>query len=360
MTTAFYVREISPDKAGYIEYGGQSGYTLPLVYGEYQLSCNIAAWKGSPYVKVEVFDPTNTVVASTIVKANGCVNGTKSTAIKGSTRVNLSFYSMIKGNYKLRFTPVADAKGNGGNWEEALVGNVGLYFKGNPLAFQNANTVPEGWNILDAGQKVAAGSAVSGPRIFQFSQGGYLPTGLYIRQSDASKTAYAEVGTTSGYGLSLKKGNYNLSYYAIGWAGNPYVKCEVFDESNNCLGSQIIRCNNNVGKSLSVNTYGASYGVVNFYANHTGYYHFRWTPVADAYGNSGTWLEVVFGHIKIQQGSASAKSMVIGINDGTTTAINNAVESGEKQDVWFNLQGQRVAKPSRGIYIHNGKKVICR
>ncbi|MDD5822312.1 MAG: glycosyl hydrolase family 5, partial [Prevotella sp.] len=210
------------------------------------------------------------------------------------------------------------------------------------------------------GQKVAAGSAASGPRIFQFSQGGYLPTGLYIRQSDASKTAYAEVGTTSGYGLSLKKGNYNLSYYAIGWAGNPYVKCEVFDENNNCLGSQIIRCNNNVGKSLNTNTYGASYGVVNFYANHTGYYHFRWTPVADAYGNSGTWLEVVFGHIKIQQGSASAKSMTVGFNDGTTTAIDNAVESGEKQDVWFNLQGQRVAKPSRGIYIHNGKKVICR
>ena len=46
MTTAFYVREISSDRAGYIEYGGQSGYTLPLVYGEYQLSCNIAAWKG--------------------------------------------------------------------------------------------------------------------------------------------------------------------------------------------------------------------------------------------------------------------------------------------------------------------------
>ena len=138
------------------------------------------------------------------------------------------------------------------------------------------------------------------------------------------------------------------------------MKCEVFDENNNCLGSQIIRCNNNVGKSLNTNTYGASYGVVNFYANHTGYYHFCWTPVADAYGNSGTWLEVVFGHIKIQQGSASAKSMAVGFNDGTTTAIDNAVESGEKQDVWFNLQGQRVAKPSRGIYIHNGKKVICR
>ena len=86
--------------------------------------CHWSTVSISSVAKVEVFDPTNTVVASTIVKANGCVNGTKSTAIKGSTRVNLSFYSMIRGNYKLRFTPVADAKGNGGNWEEALVGNA--------------------------------------------------------------------------------------------------------------------------------------------------------------------------------------------------------------------------------------------
>ena len=41
---------------------------------------------------------------------------------------------MIKGNYRVRFTPVADAKGTGGAWVEALVGNVALYFKGNPLA----------------------------------------------------------------------------------------------------------------------------------------------------------------------------------------------------------------------------------
>ena len=360
MAAAFYVRQISANKAGYIEYGGKNGYTLPLVYGEYQLNCQVAAWKGSPYLKVEVFDPSNAVIASTIVKSGGCVNGTRNATISGSTQVALSFYSMTKGNYKLRFTPVADAQGNGGYWQEALVGNVGLYYKGNPLVFKNANTVPEGWNILDAGQKVSAGTAVSGPRIFKFGQSGYLPTGLYVRQSDASKPGYAEVGTTDGYGISLKQGTYNLSYYAIGWAGTPYIKCEVFDESNHCLGSQTIQCANNVGKNLNTSTYGVSYGAVNFYASHTGYYHFRWTPVADANGNSGTWLEVVFGHIKIQQGSASAKSMAIGVNDGTTTGIDTAVESKGKPDVWYNLQGQRVSQPARGIYIHNGKKVVVK
>ncbi len=59
---AFYVRTVSAGKAGYIEYGNTNGYTLPLVYGEYELSCNVAAWKGAPYMKVEVFDPQNAVL----------------------------------------------------------------------------------------------------------------------------------------------------------------------------------------------------------------------------------------------------------------------------------------------------------
>ena len=144
MQNAFYVRTISGDRAGYIEYGNTNGYTLPLVYGEYELTCNVAAWKGSPYMKCEVFDPQGSVLASTIVKANGSANGKTGAYISGSTRVSLSFYSMIKGNYKVRFTPVADAKGTGGAWVEALVGNVGVYFKGNPLALNAVGEVPTG------------------------------------------------------------------------------------------------------------------------------------------------------------------------------------------------------------------------
>jgi hypothetical protein len=45
--------------------------------------------------------------------------------------------------------------------------------------------------------------------------------------------------------------------------------------------------------------------------------------------------------------------------DGTTSI--KEVKSGEvKSDGWFTLQGQRVAKPGKGLYIRNGKKVIVR
>jgi len=45
--------------------------------------------------------------------------------------------------------------------------------------------------------------------------------------------------------------------------------------------------------------------------------------------------------------------------DGTTGV--KEVKSGEvKSDEWFTLQGQRVAKPGKGLYIKNGKVVIVR
>jgi len=45
--------------------------------------------------------------------------------------------------------------------------------------------------------------------------------------------------------------------------------------------------------------------------------------------------------------------------DGTTGV--KEVKSGEaKGDEWYTLQGQRVAKPGKGVYIHNGHKVVIR
>lgn len=361
MQNAFYVREISADKAGYIEYGNVEGYTLPLVYGEYEMTCNVAAWKGSPYVKCEVIDPQGDVLASTIVKATPNVNGNQGAYISGSNKVSLSFYSMVKGNYKVRFTPVADAQGNGGYWQEALVGNVGVYFKGNPLAFNAVGQVPSGWKVVDADETKSAGNAVSGPRIFKFEGGGDFSTGLYIRQSDANKQGYAEFGSANGYGMSLKQGNYKLTYNAVAWSGTPYIKCEVLDQSNNVIGSQIIQCTKNVNKNLSDNTWGSNVGTVYFAAPRTGYYRFRWTPVANQWGGSGYWLETVIGHLKISFANAAQTRSVSPSGDGNTTAIENVeAKSVHQNDAWYNLQGQRVENPTKGIFIHHGKKVVLK
>jgi hypothetical protein len=62
--------------------------------------------------------------------------------------------------------------------------------------------------------------------------------------------------------------------------------------------------------------------------------------------------------------SAQNSAEVIGIHifpNGTTGihAIENGQSTMEK-DVFYNLQGQRVVNPGKGLYIHNGKKVVIK
>ena len=55
--------------------------------------------------------------------------------------------------------------------------------------------------------------------------------------------------------------------------------------------------------------------------------------------------------------SANQQTIAIAGVEGVTTGIGNAVINGDASvGEWYNLQGQRVASPNRGIYIRNGKK----
>ena len=46
--------------------------------------------------------------------------------------------------------------------------------------------------------------------------------------------------------------------------------------------------------------------------------------------------------------------------DGTTTAIETVEKSTVENGVYYNLNGQRVAQPAKGLYIVNGRKVIMK
>ncbi|MBR1505819.1 MAG: hypothetical protein IJ614_06900 [Prevotella sp.] len=62
--------------------------------------------------------------------------------------------------------------------------------------------------------------------------------------------------------------------------------------------------------------------------------------------------------------SASAPSFLdFDFEDNNTTGINKVQDSGLKvqgSDTYYNLAGQRVAQPTKGLYIVNGKKVIIK
>ena len=67
--------------------------------------------------------------------------------------------------------------------------------------------------------------------------------------------------------------------------------------------------------------------------------------------------KVPAGKAVLKVAAGSAKTRTLDVIDGETTGIASVVKSGE-EEVWYNLQGQRISKPSRkGVYILNGKKV---
>ena len=57
--------------------------------------------------------------------------------------------------------------------------------------------------------------------------------------------------------------------------------------------------------------------------------------------------------------SAGARDF-IGFDDDDVTSIESVEQAAKVDNQYFNLAGQRVAQPTKGLYIVNGKKVILK
>lgn len=65
-------------------------------------------------------------------------------------------------------------------------------------------------------------------------------------------------------------------------------------------------------------------------------------------------------YLQLPQASASRKVIVIGSDSGTTTAIATVPGASALSTALYNLNGQRIAAPVKGIYVKNGKKLLKR
>jgi hypothetical protein len=71
------------------------------------------------------------------------------------------------------------------------------------------------------------------------------------------------------------------------------------------------------------------------------------------------------GNAKNVANEIEAEVMCINLNsllsDGGDATGIHAIEGSQSNDVWYNLNGQRIDKPAKkGLYIHNGKKIIVK
>ena len=67
-------------------------------------------------------------------------------------------------------------------------------------------------------------------------------------------------------------------------------------------------------------------------------------------------------YLPVTPGSNAAAQAFFAFDTATTTGVDsiNAQDSSEQEEKIYDLQGRRVAKPAKGLYIVNGKKVIMK
>ena len=78
--------------------------------------------------------------------------------------------------------------------------------------------------------------------------------------------------------------------------------------------------------------------------------------------NGSVALKANRAYLPLLKGTTQAGTRFIGLGfeDDGTTNLTPALSKGEGEGAWYTLQGQRVAKPGKGIYIRNGKKVVIK
>lgn len=192
---------------------------------------------------------------------------------------------------------------------------------------------------------MAVAAFVAGSKILK-GGGDYGSATHHIRMTSIDKhggvgNSYAYVPANTGVLLKIiKKGNDNTGgnlYYTIG--ENDAV---TYNVTNNVMHGVTCR-NADIEASSASPVYVLQKGVFGIAQSKITNF-----PVHKAY-------------LKLEGAGAGAKLM-LDFGDGVATAIDDvAVDEPDRgNDVFFNLNGQRVSNPKKGVYIRNGKKIIVR
>ena len=81
---------------------------------------------------------------------------------------------------------------------------------------------------------------------------------------------------------------------------------------------------------------------------------FVWVKDAGVLSAGKCWIEL------IPTSAAHARRLSIVHEGGTTTGINAVSSAAQMEGEWYDLSGRRVAQPTKGLFIVNGKKVVVK
>ena len=297
-------------------YGKTTGYTMPLKANTtYYVKADFAGWgsTGKP-LRMNVTGPEGFTA----------VGQTQNTAVRADNADNapqkffIVFTTADAGNYEINFqTPGADT-----NTHNVLVSNIEL-FKAQPVEI----TIKAGFTATTYSNEDFA---------LDFSGTEGLTASII---TDAEGTEIEVSSVPAGTGV--------------------YVKGEPGTYMVNILGTS----NTDVSENKLVGTGNTATSLIS--DETTTYYVFgrQGTPKKEAFykvkTDKATNVSANKAYLKIDVPASSAKDAIF-VGGGETDGIN-AVKTAEtlNGDI-YNLQGQKVNRATRGIYIVNGKKVVIK
>ena len=137
--------------------------------------------------------------------------------------------------------------------------------------------IPQGYIVnFNGEERTPEGSFGSGPRMFEFAEGGDFTKGLYYREG------YVEYGNWDGYQLQLEGGKkYRITFNSAMWKGSgsqtfSILNSEDPDSDEGKYLTETITNNPNLNGSTAAVT-GSTFTSIDFVPDHTGYYLLRWS-----------------------------------------------------------------------------------
>jgi hypothetical protein len=176
-------------------------------------------------------------------------------------------------------------------------------------------SIPEGYYVKFGEEDRPGGTSYgSGPRMFDFAEGGDFTKGLYFREG------YVEFGSVDGYPLTLTAAKkYQISFNSAMWKDNgPQMRFEIFNEAQEQEYVQMISNKPNVnGSQAAVN--GSTVTNITFIPEATGNYILRWTSATSETGNPG------FNEVILANPSVKYMPNQVGVEE--TQLLNTALEN---------------------------------
>jgi poly(3-hydroxybutyrate) depolymerase len=219
--------------------------------------------------------------------------------------------------------------------------------------FSEAGSLPSGWATDDGNdQRTGYSNGYNqGCRVFQFtaSRRGFN-YGLYFRNVEGkanagtAKYGLAKTNTT----LTLQPGKYALKYKVCNWNRPSFSPIDIYIEKRSngqVIASQTYTPTVNIGNDPS-NSFGTvAQQTLDFEVTEAGDYVLAFRTA------QAEWADGVIGQLTL---------MVSEFTSTGIEAVHAPVNSHLSAVNYYNLQGQEVTTPTRGIYIHRGKKVYVK